>query len=41
MLISLAVEHEGRATGEEPFCASVALIIERNRSGTQTVVSSS
>lgn len=41
MLIYLAVKHEGQATGEEPLCVSVALLIERDRSETQTVVDSS
>lgn len=34
MLICFAVKHEGRATGEEPFCASVALLIKRRQQST-------
>lgn len=42
MLICLAVQHEGQATGEEPLCVSVALLIETDLSEkTQTVADSS
>lgn len=41
MLIYLAVKHEGRATGEQPLCVSVAPQIERGCSETHTAVDSS
>ena len=41
MLIYLAVQHEGRATGEQPLWVSAALQIERDCSETHTVVDSS